>query len=192
MAKRNKKDKRVKSTARVSRQPIQVAVNKYLENPNEQSAEEVLKNCEKLLFWYIHYLHINLALAPDIMQEAKLAVWRSLQNYQPEKAMFTTYLHKSVLGIMRRHVQKLTEQTNEAVELTEDYTFLPWQDVDESLNIKEAVDKLPRLQKTIIELSYLQGFNLSEIAQQMKLTPIAVSLHRKQALEKLKEYLQNK
>jgi RNA polymerase sigma factor (sigma-70 family) len=180
------------STAKTSRQPIQRAVNVYLEYPSEDNAVLVMKACESLLWWYIHHLHVHKSLVADMIQEIRLSTWKALQNYSPQKALFTTYLHKNVIGVIRRNIQKTTEYHNqESIELKDEYQLDPWNSIDNQLDIERAISTLSVIQQKVIRSIYYEGLSSTQISEIVNLNSVTVRQIHKQALQKIKEVLIN-
>lgn len=180
--------KKFKSTAKKSKQPIQRAVNEYLDNPTDENIKKVFDSCESLVWWYINYLHVNKTLIPDVLQESRLTIWRVLKNYSPKKAMFTTYLHKNIMGVIKKYKQRVMETNQQEVsEVSEDISFDPWPNIDGDLNITELVKNLSELQQSIIQMIYFEGLSASQAAKRLGLSSSIVRMHHRSALGVLRE-----
>mgnify|MGYP000375875017 CR=1 FL=1 len=119
------------------------------------------------------------AEAEDAVQEVFVRLWRTADRFDPRRAKLVTW----VMLITRRHlIDKLRRRgvRIEAAPLDSEPASPP-QDAsrsgdprnDNRLNdeqrawLREKLRELPELQRSVIERTYLQGFTLREVSEQL-------------------------
>jgi RNA polymerase sigma factor (sigma-70 family) len=111
------------------------------------------------------------ALAEDAVQEAFLALWRSADSYQQERAKPATWIltlvHRRAVDLVRREDRRRGEPLDAAPEPTAG-------SVPEEANLRErrmavqaALRKLPADQRQALELAYYGGYTQSELAERL-------------------------
>ena len=62
----------------------------------EDIFNEVLKDCERVMWNIAHSYHIRGYDADDLMQEMRLKIWETIKNnqYDPERTKPTTFYHR--------------------------------------------------------------------------------------------------
>lgn len=124
--------------------------------------------------------------AQDIVQDTFEKLWNHLPNVNHEKAksyMFTTAYHTMVDKI--RRAKKMTNF--EEVNYQDHYHTDQYNDLKEIL--KEAVGKLPEIQKSVVLLRDYEGYSYEEIGEITGLNESQVKVYIYRARVFLKEYL---
>jgi RNA polymerase sigma-70 factor (ECF subfamily) len=137
------------------------------------------------------------SLAEDIAQEAFLSVWRSGARYDRARGSVRTWtlgiVHNRAVDTLRRRGTREARQvsddglaeTLEAPERTDEQAL----ENATSVEIRGALDELPREQRRVIELAYFGGFTHTEIAA-MLATPVGTVKGRMRlGLHKLRDEL---
>lgn len=106
--------------------------------------------------------------AEDLVQEAFLRVWRSAASYKPEKAKFTTWLHRLTvnLGVDRWRRRRPTvelEAANDVADPSPDALAIAEQSED-SAAVAQALALLPERQRMAVTLCYYEGLSNAEAA----------------------------
>ncbi len=135
--------------------------------------------------------------AEDIVQEAFLTVWRSAGRYDPERGTVRPWL----LGIVRgraidgiRRVRARRESTGDPDDALNglESGVLPEAQVlrgESARAVRDALDRLPVEQRTVVVLAYFQGFTHAEIADRLSVPVTTVKGRMRLALLKLRELL---
>ena len=146
------------------------------------------------------------ALAEDAVQEAFIAAFRGLDDFEGRSTL-RTWLHRITVNAS---LTKLRQQKRRAEQPLDDYlpefdqfdcrVELPWstlpslQDVVEKdelrRRISECVDRLPDGYRTILRLRDFEGYDTAEVADLLQISEanVKVRLHRaRSALKKLLE-----
>lgn len=121
--------------------------------------------------------------AQDAVQETAISVFKSISNLKnPEK--FKSYLFSSLSNTCKRLLSK-----NNNTDEFEDTGYTD-SEIEFSIPVREALNKLDDVSKEIILLSVVAGFQSKEIGKIMDLPSATVRTKQKRALSKLREELE--
>jgi RNA polymerase sigma factor (sigma-70 family) len=124
--------------------------------------------------------------AKDIVQDTFEKLWINLGNVNYEKSksyIFTTAYHTMIDKIRRGKKQASWEEVNEGMHShSKQYS-----DLKEIL--KEAIDKLPEIQRSVILLRDYEGYSYEEIGEITSLNESQVKVYIYRARVALKEYI---
>jgi RNA polymerase sigma-70 factor (ECF subfamily) len=114
------------------------------------------------------------AEAEDAVQETFVRLWQTADRFDPHRARLVTW----VMLITRRHlIDRLRRKSARPEQLGFDASMealgpvseppkLPGGEHDLDL-LRRRIDELPELQRVVIERTYLQGFTLREVSEQL-------------------------
>ena len=141
------------------------------------------------LYRFALYLTGNSEDAEDAVQEAALSAWQSIHSLKDDSA-FKQWIFK----ILSNKCKTLLMKRNKLPDAlpVEDYDFLVSDDDEgmiSSSELKEALESLTPPDAQIILLSVIGGFKSYELAGIFNMTPGAVRVRQKRALERLREIL---
>ncbi len=121
--------------------------------------------------------------AQDAVQETAISVFKSISSLKnPEK--FKSYLFSSLSNTCKRLLSK-----NNNTDEFEDTGYTD-SEIEFSIPVREALNKLDDISKEIILLSVVAGFQSKEIGKIMDLPSATVRTKQKRALSKLREELE--
>ena len=141
------------------------------------------------------------ALAEDILQETFWRVWKSAENYQSERGMFTSWLFRiarnlAIDAYRRRNVRPQVLQTQEGSDPILEEVPDPDMDVAEQAQailqnrqIRKALATLPQVQRQVIEMAYFYGMTRQEIAEATGEALGTIHTRARLGLEKLRAEL---
>lgn len=125
------------------------------------------------------------SLAEDLTQVALLETWRAWERLTTPQAFARTVLFRQYVSIQRRrwiarqhrHHADLTSLVacDSAIEATPD-----------RLQLIEALGSLPRMQRAVIVLRYLDDLTIDDTAATLRITPGSVKSHTARALAALR------
>ena len=111
------------------------------------------------------------ALAEDAVQEAFLAIWRSAQGYQRERAKPATWIltlvHRRSVDLVRREDRRRAEALDESREPATASVDEEAGIRDRRMAVQEALAQLPEDQRQALELAYYGGLTQSELAERL-------------------------
>ena len=149
---------------------------------------------------YRQYAHIifgmslrivrDTGVAEDLVQETFVKVWRNIEQYNPDKAAFSTWLlniaRYSTIDYLRskQHKQRQKNQNG----LDSEYTStVPSAGFNPEISgIKTLVSKLEPKYRDIIDLIYFQGYTQDEVSQILGMPLGTVKTRTRFALQLLK------
>lgn len=135
------------------------------------------------------------AEAEDAVQETFIRLWQTADRFDPNRAKLVTW----VMLIARRHlIDRLRRKGARPEQLGLDPAMDmlgPVSDTREPIGsfdvevLRRRVQELPDLQRTVIERTYLQGFTLREVSEQLDAPLGTVKSALSRGLAKLRERL---
>lgn len=134
--------------------------------------------------------------AEDLTQDIFLKFWRE-QNFDPNRASLSTFLglltrSRAIDKIRRSNRTKSFLEQWQKLYSDESSTSLPLEQASQQERqemLKEAIVKLPELQRQILEMNYYEGLSQAKIAQSLNLSLGTVKSRSRQALLGLKRLL---
>ena len=125
--------------------------------------------------------------AQDIVQDSYLSLWENRFKVDPLKIkswLFTTSHHKLINYLKRASKFVDSDNFNET-------TYHQISDFDIKELIDKALDCLPQVQKSIILLRDLEGYNYDEIAEVMQISNAQVKVYLFRGRQKIKQLLKS-
>ncbi len=126
--------------------------------------------------------------AEDIVQDSYEKLWKNVGNVNAEKVrsyLFTTAYH-TMIDIIRKDKRS---SYSEDLKLIEESHENNYSDLGEVL--KEAVGKLPEIQRMVLLLRDYEGYSYQEIGEMANLTESQVKVYIYRARVFLKKYIGN-
>lgn len=153
--------------------------------------EALLQANERLIHRIVLQQEIGGIEYQDLVQEGRIAMWRSILNYEPERGYaFSTYAWTAIYHRLWAYVE-MAEQSRDYVEV-EEWLETPgqaeaaWQEQQVQLSLREELECLPlRLRKLIVAhygLDGTGGRSLAEIGREWGLSRERVRQLRNNAL----------
>lgn len=130
--------------------------------------------------------------AKDAVQELSLKLWEkrdALDNVDNLHAFTMKSMRNHCLDEIRKRRNKTEPETELISDLPEPYQVV--EDSDMSIRIKKMIEKLPELQRTVIQLRDVEGFEIEEIAKTTGLTANAVTVNLSRARQKIRDQILN-
>ena len=124
--------------------------------------------------------------AEDIVQDSFEKLWKNLENVNSEKVksyLFTTAYHTMIDRIRKEKRSSFSEDLN----LQEESHENNYSDLSEVL--KEAVNRLPEIQRMVLLLRDYEGYSYKEIGEMANLSEAQVKVYIYRARVFLKKYL---
>lgn len=141
---------------------------------DENAVAELYDRFAPLVYKVARQLMPTQADADDAVQEVFVRLWRTADRYDPHRAKLVTW----VMLIARRHLidrirraasrPKATGIDADHVNVGEIETAdLPGEQQERNHRLLERLNQLSDLQRTVIERTYLQGYTLREVSEQL-------------------------
>ncbi|MEP7021129.1 MAG: sigma-70 family RNA polymerase sigma factor [Pseudonocardiales bacterium] len=161
-----------------------------------QGQPEALEDCYRTLGPLVMSYLARYVPQPDIedvMQRVFYEVWRVHDRYDPERS-----LRGWVLGIARkRAIDHLRKRRDVVVPLDSmrEITGDDGREVAERFvwadEVRTALDKLPQLQREVIELAYFEGYTQTEIALALDIPLGTVKTRTSRGLQRMAGLMEN-
>jgi len=149
--------------------------------------EKLVRDFQQDLYRYAAWLSRDRAVAEDVVQEAMLRAWKSLDSLRDD-ASARQWLLTIVRRENARHFERKRLETVDIDKLTASQSALLATTADEELDdMRTAIYALDDEYREPLVLQVLMGYSTSEIAEQMGLKQGAVLTRLHRARARLKE-----
>lgn len=152
-----------------------------------EEIEQKLVENEGLVYWVIANTLPHLVGDEDAIQEGRIALWRAIEGYQPEKSKFSTYAAKVILnGIVqwqRRNNRLDRLSTSPIIDELDGLGEGP-----EYHDLQGFFNSLAKAERKVVRLRML-GFNIPESAQELGVSKAAVQQALARARKKWEEFI---
>lgn len=133
-------------------------------------------------------------LAEEVVQETFVLVWRKAAQFDPQKAMASTWIftlaRNKKIDLLRKQGRPEVDVTDPAFEPDPEQTPDQLYTTQERAKaIRDAMAKLPEQQRLVLQKSYFADETQSEIAESLKAPLGTVKSRLRLALEKLRTIL---
>ena len=132
--------------------------------------------------------------AKDCVQDLYMKLWEKRTTLN-EIENISAFAMKVLRNICLDKLRKKTEISTEMQEYASVHDHKPLQETIEQKDmtklIKQYINRLPELQKTIVRLRDVEGFEIKEIATITSTTENAVMANLSRARQKIRNYLMN-
>ncbi len=136
------------------------------------------------------------ATAEELAQETMMTVWRKAGLYAEARGSVATWVFTIARNLRIDRLRKHSSMR----QVDEDLTLFESNDLaldevvsrsQEQERVREALSCLPKEQRTIIELSYIQGLSQREIAEQLSVPLGTVKSRMRLAYSRIRNALQD-
>lgn len=176
------------------------AVNKYSEQElvmllkqRQQSAFSYLyDNYSSALYTVVFNVVNDETIAADTLQEVFVKIWKQIETYDDTKGRLFTWMmniaRNAAIDTVRSKAFQNSKQNNE---LTENNYFAAGtvQTNTDSIGLKKIVYTLKEEYRTLIELSYFQGYTQDEISKMLDIPLGTVKTRLRTALTQLRQQI---
>ena len=187
---------------RLSQSPLELladeALVEHLQSGGADALTVLFERHSPLLFGIARRILRNGAEAEDAVQQVFLDVFRSIQQYDPKKAQFKTWLlmfgYQRILNCRRRLVSHRFFDTDSFDELLPELLPVPehtreYSPAEAHVLVEEVLVHLQPRQRRTIELIYYEGLTAEEVSIRTGETVRVVRHNLYRGLEKLRKAL---
>lgn len=163
-----------------------------LRRKERAAAEELYDRYGSALYGIILHIVREEEAAEDLLQEALMKIWRSVDSFDRNKGSFFTWM----LNISRNlAIDKIRSKDfrnhhqNHSLESSVHMVDLQKASLvfTEHIGLKELVDSLKKEQQAVIQLVYFQGFTQAEAAKELGIPLGTVKTHLRSAILALRK-----
>ena len=141
------------------------------------------------LYRYALWLCKDRNMAEDVMQEAYLRAWKSLDSLREAKAakgwLFTIFRREHARQFERKQFQYSDVESMDTIADNE----MGYDSRPEAFALRIALKKLPNDYREPLEMQVIGGFTCAEIAEILDISPSAVMTRLFRARKKMRELL---
>lgn len=166
-----------------------------LRNPQtqRQAFGIIVKQYSEQLYWQVRRIVLNHDDADDVMQNALLKAWNSIDTFRSDSKL-STWLYRIVinesLDFVRKNKRISSVSTdNELTGLANTLMADRYFDGDEAqAKLQAAIALLPEVQRTVFNLRYYNDMRYSEISRILNTSEGALKASYHIAVKKIAEY----
>ena len=142
------------------------------------------------LYRYALWLCKDANMAQDVMQEAYLRAWKSLDSLREAKAakawLFTIFRREHARQFERKRLDYSDVESMDTIADNE----IGYDDRPEAFALRNGLKRLQKEYREPLEMQIIGGFSCDEIAEILKITPSAVMTRLFRARKKMREILE--
>ena len=141
--------------------PEDSELTKLIKEGNEEAFKNLFCKYFKVLVRYAWYRTNSIELSRDLVQEIFFNVWIKRNLLNPQKSI-KAYLYRSLINsiIDQKNLSSYKNISLDKIKNTADEMSL-----EDNIDIRNAVNKLPEKLKTVYILSRIEGYKYAEIAE---------------------------
>lgn len=166
-----------------------------LNNPqtHRQAFGIIVQQYSEQLYWQVRRIVMNHDDADDVMQNAMLKAWNSIDSFRSDSKL-STWLYRIVINesldfIRRQKKQAAVSTDNDMTGIANTLMADRYFDGDEAqAKLQAAIALLPEVQRTVFNLRYYEEMKYSEISQILNTSEGALKASYHIAVKKISEY----
>lgn len=127
----------------------------------------------------------------DFYQIGLIYLWQAYKNYDPNKGKFSTYAYLSIRRGIVHELQTMMRKEQFEQYVEDDFwnTIIDVPNMTRELWIQELLMKLPEKDRQFIELYYMKGYSLKELADLFQVSYATIKIQKKKSLLALKQFI---
>lgn len=142
----------------------------------------------------IHQIVPESETANDVLQEVFVSIWRKIESYDPAKGRLFTWMlniarNASIDKIRSRSYRNNLKNQTLADNVHDPLNLQVIKPAYDNIGLRKIISQLKEEQRTLIELSYFQGYTHEEIAKVMNIPLGTVKTRIRSALIQLRTML---
>lgn len=166
-----------------------------LNNPQtqRQAFGIIVQQYSEQLYWQVRRIVMNHDDADDVLQNAMLKAWNSIDSFRSDSKL-STWLYRIVINesldfIRRQKKQAAVSTDNDMTGIANTLMADRYFDGDEAqAKLQAAIALLPEVQRTVFNLRYYDEMKYSEISQILNTSEGALKASYHIAVKKISEY----
>lgn len=154
-----------------------------------ETFDEVLMAYEPMIYASLRRLRIYKD-HEQFIQSGRIGLWQAWTRYQEERGDFAPFAYRSIYGAMLDELKKscMNDQQSSPTEddILERFIRSAVKSYEVISGIQEAIEVLNNDEQKLIQLLFLEGYTLDEVAARMGLSKSGVKKKRERTLVKLR------
>jgi RNA polymerase sigma-70 factor (ECF subfamily) len=157
---------------------------------DREAFAEVVEAFQRPLFGFLGRMGLAPAEAAEIDKETFVRAWRNLEQFDPARAQFSTWLFAIARNIALNELTKASRMREGGMSIADAHAASeqspPVEQVareQSSERLRIALNQLPLIDRTVLALIYVQGLQIADVAALERTTVGAMKtrLHRARA-----------
>lgn len=157
-----------------------------------ENFEEVLEQYEPLIYACIRKLRIYKNHS-EFVQAGRVGLWKALQRYEKDRGDFAPFAYRSIYGSILDELKKSYANEQQAVptesDVLERIIGFKEEVVEYDKSITEALSHLNPTEQQLIQLIFIEGYSLDEVASRLEMSKESLKKKRQRTLKKLRNHL---
>lgn len=157
-----------------------------------ENFEEVLEQYEPMIYASIRKLRIYKNHS-EFVQAGRVGLWKAVQRYEKERGDFAPFAYRSIYGSILDELKKSYTNEQQAVPTEDDVLerIIGFKEevIEQDKFIAEALTHLNPTEQQLIQLLFIEGFSLDEVASRLRMTKESLKKKRQRTLKKLRNHL---
>ncbi len=173
------------------------AILKRIENGDRSAFALVVQRFQHPLFGYLGRMGLTQGLAEEIAQETFLRAWKRLNDYDPLRAEFSTWLFTIARNLALHELERASSKREVASDETLPDFVCEGKQPSDALNQSQqrqrlinALHTLPVADRSALALAYFQELDLASVARIEGCTISAVKVRLHRARQRLRQLLE--
>ncbi len=157
----------------------------------------IVDHFQRPLFGFLGRMGLTQSAAEEVAQESFLRAWRKIEDYQPARATFLTWLftiaRNVALNELSRPVYSRQWTTDDALADIASDSAQPLEVLlaaESRRHLRKALLSLPLTDRRALALAYVQDLDLASVAQIEGCTTGAIKVRLHRAKQRLKQSLE--
>ncbi|MBL7744938.1 MAG: sigma-70 family RNA polymerase sigma factor [Chitinophagaceae bacterium] len=165
-----------------------------LQQRNEKAFSYLYDNYSGALYGIINSIVTDSETANDVLQDVFVNIWKKIESYNPSKGRLFTWMlnisRNAAIDKIRSKGFRDSLKNRPLPENVDSSIGLPVNPVINDVGLKKMIGQLREEYRTLIDLSYFQGFTHEEIAKATNIPLGTVKTRIRNALTQLRTLMQ--
>lgn len=159
-------------------------------DPKVETFDDVLITYEPMIYACVRRLRIYKD-HEQFIQVGRIGLWNAWKRYEMERGDFAPFAYRTIYGTMLDELKK--SNTNDQLLPIEDDILERLMGSPRTLHctsyVSEAIESLNSQEQRIIQLLFIEGYTLDEVASHFRISKSGVKKRRERTLVKLRNFI---
>jgi len=163
------------------------------EETKEKAFSILVKKYQERLYWHIRRMLIHHEDTNDVLQNMFVKVWRSLDQFRQDAALYT-WLYRIATNESLTHIEQAKKRQSRSLSDHEDYignTLKAEKGFDANQlewKLQLAIQSLPEKQRVVFNLRYFEEMPYEEMSRVLETSEGALKASYHHAVKKIEEF----
>lgn len=173
----------------------EILIERLHNEATQQSAfSDLVKRYSEPLYWQIRKIVLSHDDANDVLQNALIKIWTSIDNFRGDSKL-STWLYRIAINESITFLNKQRSQNNTSLDDTDSFLLSKLEsdeyfDGDEAqLKLQKAILTLPEKQRIVFNLKYFDEMKYEDMSAILETSVGALKASYHHAVKKIEEFL---